>query len=312
VPFSAGQEQDYPQIFEQIVRELIPLRGKGKVANYIPALAAVDPNQFGIALQTVGGNHHVHGDGEVLFSIQSISKVFTLTLAMCFEGDGIWGRVGREPSGNPFNSLVQLEYEHGIPRNPFINAGALVMTDIIMSHVPNAKEYLLAFVREISGNPKLQYDPVVAASERDAGHRNFALAHFLKSFGNILGDVDAVLDTYFHQCSLRMSCLDLARSFMYLANAGVSPISGRQIITSRQAKRINAVMMTCGLYDEGGDFAYRVGMPGKSGVGGGIVGVLPGDLAIATWSPALNPNHNSLCGAMALELFTTFTGRSVF
>lgn len=306
------QNPDFAQIFEEIGKKVKPHLGQGKVASYIPALAEVEPHCFGMALQTVNGEEHIYGDGLEPFSIQSVSKVFTLTLAMHFEGEAIWHRVGREASGNPFNSLVQLEYEQGIPRNPFINAGALVMTDIIMRHTDDAKAFLLEFVRKISGNPTIDYDHKVAASEWEAGHRNFALTHFLKSFGNISGDVDKVLDTYFHQCSLRMTCLDLSRAFLYLANGGISPISGQRVTTERQAKRINALMMTCGLYDEGGDFAFRVGMPGKSGVGGGIVGILPGELAITTWGPALNPNHNSLCGVLALEWFTTLTGRSIF
>jgi len=309
---SENKAPDYGAVLNRIMDDIRPYLGQGRPADYIPALAQVDPMKFGMAVQTADGAAHVVGDGAERFSIQSISKVFSLTLAMRFEGPAIWQRVGREPSGNPFNSLVQLEYEQGIPRNPFINAGALVMTDIIMRHTDDAKGLMLAFVRELAGNDAIDYDPVVAASEWEAGHRNFALAHFLKSFGNIRGNVDQVLDTYFHQCSLTMSCSDLARAMLFLAAGGVMPGSGTTVTSPRQTKRLNALMMTCGLYDEGGDFAFRVGMPGKSGVGGGIVGVLPGELTAVVWSPALNPNHNSLCGMLALEWFTTLTGRSIF
>lgn len=303
---------DYPEVLECIGKGLEPLLGKGQVATYIPALAEVDPHKFGISLRTIEGREYGWGDYLEPFSIQSISKVFTLTLAMQLEDELIWDRVGREPSGNPFNSLVQLEYEKGKPRNPFINAGALVLTDIVLAYRPDAKAQTLSFVRELAGNDRIDYDARVAASERSAGHRNFALAHFLKSYGNITGDVDTVLDTYFHFCALSMTCLDLCRAFSYLANGGISPITGQRVITARQTKRINALMLTCGLYDESGDLAYRVGIPGKSGVGGGIVGVLPGNLCITTWGPALNANHNSLCGMKALEWFTTMTERSIF
>ncbi len=303
---------DYPAILERIGAGIAPLLGQGQVATYIPALAEVDPRKFGLGMRTLEGEEFGWGDCHERFSIQSISKVFTLTLAMQLEDERIWERVGREPSGNPFNSLIQLEVEKGKPRNPFINAGALVLTDIVLSHRPDAKAQTLALVRELAGNDAIDYDSRVAASERGAGHRNFALAHFLKSYGNIAGDVETVLDTYFHFCALSMSCFDLCRAFAYLANGGVSPISGQRLITARQAKRINALMLTCGLYDESGDLAYRVGIPGKSGVGGGIVGVLPGNLCITAWGPALNANHNSLCGMKALEWFTTLTGRSIF
>lgn len=303
---------DYGSILNEVHRAIQPILGQGKVADYIPALAQVQPAQFGMALRTVDGRDFQVGAATKPFSIQSISKVLALTLAMGFEGESIWTRVGREPSGNPFNSLVQLEYENGIPRNPFINAGALVITDIIMNHTSDANLLLQDLVRNLTGNTSLGYDEAVALSERQAGFRNAALCNFLKSFGNIHHDVEAVLDTYCHQCSLVMSAADLSRAFMFLANGGVNPLTNETIITSSQAKRINAVMLTCGLYDEGGDFAFLVGLPGKSGVGGGIVAVLPGKWVLTVWSPGLNLNHNSLCGMKALELFTTLTGESVF
>lgn len=303
---------DYGSILQEVHQGIQPLLGKGKVADYIPALAEVKPTQFGMALRTVDGQDFQVGAATKPFSIQSISKVLALTLAIRFEGEKIWERVGREPSGNPFNSLVQLEYENGIPRNPFINAGALVITDIIMSHTSDANALLRDFVRQLTGNESLDYNESVATSERQAGFRNAALCNFLKSFGNIKHDVEEVLDTYFHQCALVMSAADLSRAFMFLANGGVNPLDGRAITTVSQAKRINALMLTCGLYDEGGDFAFLVGLPGKSGVGGGIATVLPGKWALSVWSPGLNPNHNSLCGMKALEMFTTLTGESIF
>ncbi len=304
---------DIKAILKEIHKEVQPVIPDGMVADYIPKLAAVPKEKFGMAVQTLDGDLFTIGDARENFSIQSISKAYTLTLALQFIGENrLWKRVGREPSGNPFNSLVQLEYENGIPRNPFINAGALVIVDIILSNSKNLKQSLLNFVRQRSDNPEIKFDAEVAASEKETGYRNSALANFLKSYGNLENDVDAVLNAYFLQCSLSMNCVDLAKSFMMLANHGLSPWSGKQILTSSQAKRINSLMLTCGTYDAVGDFAYRVGLPGKSGIGGGITAFIPGKLSVCVWSPGLNSHGNSLAGTLALELFTTKTGMSIF
>lgn len=302
----------YQQILEEILREVKPLTLKGKVANYIPALASVPLDKFGIALKTANGEEFVVGDADEKFSIQSISKVFTFTLALKNLEDSLWERVGKEPSGTAFNSLVQLEYEQGIPRNPFINAGALVVTDTLLSSYQNPKDHLLNFVRKLSQNPLIDYDTAVALSENQWGDRNRALCYFIKDFRNIYNDVNSVLDLYFHQCSLSMSALDLVRAFGYLANAGVSNSIAEPVLSSRQVKRINSLLLTCGTYDAVGDFAYRVGLPGKSGIGGGIVAIMPGQYVICVWSPGLNQHGNSLAGTQALELFTTKTKTSIF
>ncbi len=303
---------DYQRILEDIRRDVHPLVGQGRVADYIPALARVPADRFGMALQVIGGPLFRVGDADVPFSIQSLSKVFALTLALQSVGEALWERVGREPSGNPFNSLVQLEYERGIPRNPFINAGALVVADVVLAHASDARRAVLDLVRSVSGNTTVAYDAEVARSERAWGDRNAALAHFLKSFGNLHGDVDAVLDAYVHQCALSMNCVDLARAFQYLAHGGVNPFTGERLMTPSLTKRTNALMLTCGVYDAAGDFAYRVGLPGKSGVGGGIAAVLPGRWSVCVWSPGLNEHGNSLAGTLALELLTTRTGLSIF
>lgn len=303
---------DYQEILNRIHAEIKPLIGKGKVANYIPALGNVLPSSFAMAVSTVGGNEFSVGLADKNFSIQSISKVFTLTIAMDFVGDKLWDRVGREPSGTSFNSLVQLEYESGIPRNPFINPGAIVVSDAIFEGRGKTKNRLLQFVRDLSGNKTLTYDEEVAESERKFGNRNRAMANLIKSFNNLENEADEVLDIYFHQCAISMSTIDLARSFLFLANSGIDPKNSKKILSSRMTKKMNSLMLTCGLYDAVGDFAYRVGLPAKSGVGGGIVAVVPDELAVAVWSPALNKQGNSYAGTKALELFTTYADNSIF
>ncbi|GJL60794.1 MAG: glutaminase [Nitrospirales bacterium] len=303
---------NYQAILDDIHQEVLHRLPCGDVATYIPQLASVSPQKFGMAVQTVGGEMFQVGEAFEPFSIQSISKVFTLTLGFPFEGDKIWTRVGLEPSGSAFNSLVQLEYEHGIPRNPFINAGALVISDILLSHLQDAQTSFLDYVRQRANNSAVQDDPHVARSERQSGFRNAALANFLKSFTNLTNEVEEVLEFYYFHCSLSMSCVDLAKAFLFLANKGLCLWTNQPVLTQSQTKRVNALMLTCGTYDAAGDFAFNVGLPGKSGVGGGIVGVIPNRLTVAVWSPGLNKKGNSFAGQYALELFTTKTGVSIF
>ena len=308
---------NFQPVLEQIDAEMRPLLGlAGKIASYIPALARVPVTQFGIALRTRDGIEACAGDAATPFSIQSVSKLFTLTLAMQRMGDDLWERIGREPSGSPFNSLVQLENEQGKPRNPFINAGAIAVADRLVSHAAlhgrGAKADVLALIGSLCGEP-IAFDEEVAQSEAETGFRNIALASFMKSFGKIDNDVASVLDLYFHQCALRMSCMQLARAVSFLARDGSHPLQGRpQILTERQARRVNALMLTCGTYDAAGDVAFSIGLPCKSGVGGGIVAVVPDQLTLCVWSPALDATGNSLLGMKALELFVGMTGLSIF
>lgn len=303
---------DYAKIIRDIALEVEPLFGQGKVANYIPELGKVLPRQFGFCLQLNDGTNYEFGDSRTKFSIQSISKVFTLSRAFGLLGEELWQRVGVEPSGNAFNSLMQLEYEKGIPRNPLINAGALVVTDMLVSKFKNPKAEILRHLRQLAGTEDINFNESVAESERKTGFRNFALAYFLKSFGNLHNDVEQVLDVYFHQCSIEMTCTELARAMQVFSQHGLEPQSGERLLTSSQTKRLNAVLQTCGFYDEAGEFTYAVGLPGKSGVGGGIAALLPGHYSIGVWSPELNQKGNSVLGMKALELFTTMTGNSVF
>jgi glutaminase len=303
---------NFQPLLEEIDTEIRPLLGAGgTVASYIPALARVPAQQFGIALRTCQGQEACAGDAATPFSIQSISKLFTLTLAMRRMGDALWERIGREPSGNPFNSLVQLENEQGKPRNPFINAGAIAVADRLVSR-GDAKADLLELMASLCGEP-IAFDTEVAASEAATGYRNYALANFMKSFGKLDNDVETVLDMYFHQCAIRMSCVQLARAAGFLCRDGAHPRNGEpEITTERHARRINALMLTCGTYDAAGDVAFSIGLPCKSGVGGGIVAVVPDKLTLCVWSPALDATGNSLLGMKALELFVARTGLSIF
>lgn len=302
---------DYSSILNAIYLESKALPVIGTIATTIPELASVNPDKFGIYLTTIDNQDFGMGDFEEKFSIQSVSKALSVAMAFSFLDEKVWQRVGVEPSGNPFNSLVQLEYEKGIPRNPFINAGALVIADILVSELKNPKQDFLAFIRTLSGNETINYNEKVAQSEKDTGFRNAALCNFLKSFGNIKNEVEVVLDFYFHQCSIEMTCKELAHSFFFFANEGKTK-SGKQILSKSQVKRLNALMQTCGFYDESGEFTYKVGLPGKSGIGGGIAALYPNHFSVATWSPRLNEKGNSELGMAALELLTTKTGMSIF
>jgi glutaminase len=303
---------EYQQILENIYKSILPYAKEGKQADYIPELAKVNPDQFGMSIHTIYGEIYSIESAEVRFSIQSISKVFTLAMCLSIKGDDLWTRVGKEPSGTAFNSLVQLEVEKGVPRNPFINAGAIVMADILMSHLENPKEDFLAFVRAVAGDDTITYNEAVATSERENGYLNAAIANLLKYHGTIENDIEQVLRFYFLMCSVEMSCMELSRAFLAFANhrrkfeyAGIT-------LTSSQVKRMNAIMQTCGFYDEAGEFTYLVGLPGKSGVGGGIVAIHPHKYSVAVWSPRLNSKGNSIMGMKALELLTTYTAESIF
>ncbi len=298
-------------MLETICADVAPLLGSGKVADYIPGLASVDPHQFGMVVAMNDGPLHAVGDCDTRFSVQSISKVFSLALVMAHDTDGIWQRISREPSGSPFNSLLQLDQERGRPRNPFINAGALVVTDRLHRVTGDAAATMRDLVRRESGSPDIDGDPRIARSESERGHRIAAMAHLLASYDNLECSVDAVLEQYFWQCSLSMSCREVALTAGLLARHGALA-DGSRLLSLSQAKRINAVMLTCGTYDAAGEFAYRVGLPAKSGVGGGILAVIPSVCTICVWSPGLGASGNSAAGLAALDLFTTRTGWSIF
>jgi glutaminase len=301
-------------VVTEIADEMRKRSDRGQIASYIPELAGVDPQAFGLAVIDTAGSVYAAGHAEVPFSIQSISKVFTLTLALGKAGDRLWKRVGREPSGSAFNSIVQLEYEKGIPRNPFINAGAIAVTDLILSgHQPReALGEILRFMQFVADDHSITIDDKVAASEQRTGYRNIALANYMKSFGVLDNPVEYTLGVYYHHCAIAMSCVQLAKAGRFLAQYGKNPSTGQAVIPRERTRRINAIMLTCGHYDGSGDFAYRVGLPGKSGVGGGILAIAPGTASIAVWSPGLDPTGNSRLGQIALEQLTKRMGWSIF
>jgi glutaminase len=303
--------RDLSTLLQAITADVQPLLDQGEVASYIPALARVPRAQFGIAVATVDGDCVGDGDCDARFSIQSVSKLFALALALQREGDALWQRVAREPSGTPFNSLVLLERERGIPRNPFVNAGALVVTDVLCRRYLQPERAVLQFVHRLLGEAGIGIDAEVAQSERAHSDRNAAIAHFMRGFGNLHGDVGAILDAYCAQCAIAMSCRELARATLFLAADGRQPRLGH-VLDPLAARRINALMLTCGAYDAAGDFAFRIGLPTKTGVGGGVLAVVPGKLCVCAWAPGLDANGNSIAAAAAIERFAAATGASIF
>ena len=301
----------YQDILKQIYEEIKSFSHEGKQADYIPALAQIDPDQFGICIHTVDNDVYPYMQADTRFSIQSITKVFSLAIGLSIKGESLWTRVGKEPSGTAFNSLFQLEMEKGKPRNPFINSGALVITDILLSELENPEEQFLTFIRELSGTPDINYNLDVAISEREYGYLNAAIANLLKYHGRIENDIEDVLMFYYKMCSVEMSCKELAKAFLSFTNSTKFNYGGFSL-TSSLIKRMNAVMQTCGFYDEAGEVSYLVGLPGKSGVGGGIVAIYPQRYSVAVWSPRLNSKGNSVMGMKALELLTTYTAESIF
>ena len=303
---------DYEKIITEVFTQVKAEENLGKIADYIPELADISAEKFGVNFTGLNGQNFGFGDFEEKFSIQSISKVFVLAYVYDKLGEKLWSRVDVEPSGNPFNSLVQLEADKGIPRNPFINAGALVICDILLERCTDPKEEILAFIRNLAGDENITFNETVAKSEMQNSFRNSAICNFMKSFGNITSSPADVIEIYCYLCAIEMSCKQLSKSLLFLANEGKMQGSEAQILPFTKVKRINAILLTCGFYDESGEFSFRVGLPGKSGVGGGIIAIYPSHYCITVWSPKLNPKGNSYRGMKFLEEFTTKTGESIF
>lgn len=289
-----------------------PQLGRGSKATYIPELDAVSPDQIGLAVIGIAGDVVTAGDADVPFSLQSLTKVPALLLALNIGGDEIWERVGKEPSGAAFNNLAQLELEKGFPRNPFINSGAIAVTDYLLTRLGrDPADAIRAVLSFAAGGCDATVDEAVAQSEIAHAFTNRAIANMLYLHGTIRNDPEVVLRAYCRQCAIRMSLRDLVKAFAPLACGGYSPFAKETLTTTRTARRVNALMMTCGLYDAVGSFAYRVGLPAKSGVGGGVVAVAPGVGVLGAWCPELDRFGNSLIGVNALELLVRTTDLSL-
>lgn len=302
------------QAVGEIAQEIAASPERGKATQKIGALAEADTGRFGIAVFTRDGDMVTGGDSDTPFSIQSISKLFSLELALEAYGNDLWKRVGREPSGDPYNSIVDLERHEGIPRNPFMNAGALVVVDMLLDTLSEEEELgaVTGFVQDLLEGEEVGIDEVVARSDQTAGDLNRALMSLAKHFGNFHNPVERVMDAYVRQCAIELSCRQLARVGRFLMLDGPDEKARRSGPAARRARRLMALMMTCGLYDGAGDFAYRVGLPAKSGVGGGILAIAPNTASIAVWSPGLDASGNSLLGTLALEMLTDRIDWSVF
>ena len=299
-------------IIRDLFNDILTKENKGKVPDYIPEIGNISADKFGVNFTDHEHNSFGCGDFQEKFSMQSISKVFALVFVYEKLGEKLWERVDVEPSGNAFNSLVQLEADNGIPRNPFINAGALVICDVLLEISENPKKELLHFIQNLAEDQHIFFNEKVASSEMQNSFRNAAMCNYMKSFGNIKSLPDAVIDLYCHLCSIEMTCEQLSKSFLFLTNGGKKPSTKELILSSSKAKRINAILLTCGFYDESGEFAFRVGLPGKSGVGGGIIALMPNKYVLTVWSPKLNEKGNSYRGMKFLEEFTTATNVSIF
>lgn len=299
---------------EEITAEMFACGEWGEAPERIEPLARIDTHQFGMAILTRDGDMICGGDADTPFSIQSISKVFSLELAMEAHGEAVWERVGRDPSGDPFNSIVDLERHKGFPRNPFINAGALVVVDMLLERM-SAEEEVQAVVDFVAGlldGEEFSLNEEVARSDQTGGHLNRALLSLAKHFGNLNHDIADVLGAYVRQCAIELSCRQLARVGRFLMLDGPDERSRPPREAARRARRILALMMTNGLYDGAGEFAYRVGLPAKSGIGGGILAIAPNTASIAVWSPGLDESGNSLLGTRALEMLTDMIDWSAF
>lgn len=310
-----GFKEQMNKFLEAVVENNRHWTKEGKVATYIPELGKADPNTLGICITTLHGEEYFGGDREVKFTIQSISKIITFMLALLDNGrERVFSKVGVEPTADAFNSIITLETKNTQrPLNPMINAGAIATVSLIEGkNSEEAFNRILNFTRKITGNPDIDINNNVYNSEKATGHRNRALAYFMKSTGVIENDVEEVLDVYFKQCSIEATCRDIARIGAMLANDGVAPWNGERVIPRNIARIVKTVMVTCGLYDASGQFAVEIGVPAKSGVGGGILAAVPGRMGIGVLSPALDSRGNSVAGLKVLEELSKELDLSIF
>ena len=286
------------QQYLDLIRSELAGVNDGALATYIPELTTVDPNGFGVSLSSSDGYIYESGDAATKFTIQSISKPFTYALALDQIGQrAVDAKIGVEPSGEAFNE-ISVDRVTKTPKNPMINAGAIAAVSLVPGATPDEKFGLIREYYSAFAGRQLDIDPAVYASEKRTGSRNRAIAYMLASFGVLDGDPDEVLDVYFRQCSFDVTTTDLARMAATLARGGINPMTGRRVTDAAVVRRTLSVMVTCGMYDAAGDWVSAVGMPAKSGVGGGIVAVLPGQVGIGVYSPLLDAKGNSVRGVL--------------
>jgi len=305
----------YGDDLKMMVEQVKQYTSEGKVADYIPALSVADPSKVAVAIYDGNDTCFSEGNFNEKFTLQSISKVLTLALALMDHGEKyVFSKVGMEPTGDPFNSISKLETQiPSKPLNPMINAGALAVSSLIKGSSNEEKlERLLQFVRDLSGNDQISYNKEVAQSEFETADLNRALSYFMKQHGVLTGDVDELLDFYTKQCAIEVNCEDLAKIGFALANQGKHPLQKNDIIPAEIARLVKTFMVTCGMYNASGEFAIRVGIPAKSGVSGGIVGAVPGNIGIGIYGPALDKKGNSVAGMRLLELLSSKYHLSIF
>lgn len=305
----------YGEDLKEMVEQVKLYTKNGKVADYIPALAKANTNDVAVAIYDGNDICFSEGNYDKMFTLQSISKVLTLALALIDCGENIvFNKVGMEPTGDPFNSIAKLEsLNPSKPLNPMINAGALAVSSLIKGNTTGEKlDRLVNFIKKLSGNEEISYNQEVAQSEFETADLNRALAYFMKQHGVITGDIEELLDFYTMQCAIEVSCNDLARIGYALAHEGCHPMTNEQIIPREIARLVKTFMVTCGMYNASGEFAIRVGIPAKSGVSGGIVGAVPHKIGIGIYSPALDEKGNSLAGMKLLELLSERYQLSIF
>lgn len=302
---------DYQVLLDETVQNFRHYAQDGRVASYIPELKKGDPRLAGVAIMTPTGLFQA-GDTRQAFTLQSISKVITLLVALEERGmEAVFAKVGSEPTGDSFNSIVKLETSEQKPLNPMINAGAIAVCSLIPgSSVEERFSLITGLLEKILDRP-VEIDQAVYESEKETGHRNRALAWFLKDINGLEGDVDEVLDLYFRQCSILVDCADLARIGMFLATKGITE-GGIPLISAQSIRLATTFMVTCGMYNASGEFAIQVGIPAKSGVSGGILGVVPARYGVATFGPALDKKGNSVVGIRMLRHLSQVLDLSIF
>lgn len=303
------------ELLEQLIQECTLYTKKGNVANYIPELAKADANRLGVYIISSDGKHYFSGDYMQKFTIQSIVKTILLLQALLDNGiEAVSAKVGVEATGKPFDAInVSEQILDSKHLNPMVNMGAIVMCTLIKGASYKEKfNRILALTRELSGNQDIDIDEAVYLSEKSYGSKNRALAYLLKSYGMLEDDVEEVLDCYFKACSISVTCKDLATIGFVLANRGQIPGKNERIVPANYTRYVNAILMTCGMYDGSGEFALRVGVPAKSGVGGGIMAVVPTKMGIGIYSPALDEKGNSVAGIQLLEKMSNQLYLSIF